>query len=416
MRSNSLVPTVVALAFIAIAPAAQAGHDDDHGRDHDKYSVLEISLPSDANCLPGFWHATTARRMNEGGEVVGDDICVIATGDETAPAVIGGSDAFRWHRASGATMLPALSADSFETFAREINESGAATGVEFRNDGTGVAPLWPRAGGASLAIEPENCDIFFGVFSQGDGINDRGDVLAIDFRADEVGNCRDTWVLKLASGEEFVGPRDGVSRQLNNNDVGVGQSRGRAMRWSPATGEVVLYQDPTLQSSAIAWSINDRNEAVGQITHFDQACVATQTAAFWAANAQQTILTGLLGDTHTWAFAINNRSEIVGHSFRQPTCEEFDPVLSRAVIWDGTRAVDLNSLVPKRFAREFQLTVASAINDRGQIVVRGIRRGEPKAPCPRVDFNFETGENFYNDSLTCQNGYSFLLTPKHDRR
>ena len=91
------------------------------------------------------------------------------------------------------------------------------------------------------------------------------------------------------------------------------------MRWSPATGEVVLYEDPTLQSSAIAWSINDRNEVVGHITHFDQACISGQTAAFWAADGQQTLLNPLRGDTHTWAYAINNRSEVVGYSFRSPT-------------------------------------------------------------------------------------------------
>ena len=30
--------------------------------------------------------------------------------------------------------------------------------------------------------------------------------------------------MKLASGEEFFGPANGVSRQLNNNGVAVGQS------------------------------------------------------------------------------------------------------------------------------------------------------------------------------------------------
>ena len=86
------------------------------------------------------------------------------------------------------------------------------------------------------------------------------------------------------------------------------------------------------------------------------------------------------------------------------------------MIWEGTRAVDLNSLVPKRFAREFRLSIGAAINDRGQIVARGVRRGEPKMPCPRIDFDFETGQTFYNASITCQNEYSFLLTPKRERR
>lgn len=357
--------------------------------------------------------------MNERGEVVGDDTCVIATGDETAPAVIGGSDAFRWHRSLGATMLPALSANSRETYARDINESGTAIGWEDRGDFTFVAPVWPRAGGVSLAIEPEACDIFFGAFSIGDGINDRGDLLAIDDKLDAAGNCTfSVWVMKLATGEELTGPANGVTRQLNNNRVAVGQSSNRAMRWSPTTGEVVLYDDPTFQSNAIAWSINDRNEAVGHIAHFDQTgCIGRETAAFWAADGQQTLLNPLRGDMHTWAYAINNRSEVVGYSYTQAqACNEPDVTQSRAVIWEGRRAVDLNSLVPKRFAHEFKLSIGAAINDRGQIVVRGIRRGEPKMPCPRIDFDPETGENFYNDSVLCQNVYAFLLTPKHARR
>lgn len=412
MRQNNLPLTVFTLAFIATAPSAQAGHDD-----HEEYSVVEIASPADPDCLPGFWRATTARRMNERGEVVGDDICVIATGDETAPAVIGGSDGFRWTRTQGATLLPALSADSVETFARDINESGTAIGWEFRADFTAVAPVWPRAGGASLAIEPQPCDVSFGAFSTGDGINDRGDVLVNDDRLDASGNCRfSVWIMKLASGEEFTGPASGVVRQLNNNRVAVGSSSSRAMRWSPATGETVLYDDPTRQTSAIAWSINDRNEAVGHINRFEQACLLSQTAAFWAANAQQTLLNPLRGDTHTWAYSISNRSEVVGYSYRLAGCEEFDVAQSRAVIWEGRRAVDLNSLVPKRFAREFRLSIGAAINDRGQIVVRGVRRGEPKMPCPFIDFDPVTGENFYNDSALCQNTYAFLLTPKHKRR
>ena len=163
--------------------------------------------------------------------------------------------------------------------------------------------------------------------------------------------------------------------------------------------------------------MNDRNEAVGHINHFDPVCISAQTAAFWAANGQQTLLTPLRGDMHAWAYAINNRSEVVGYSFLQPpACDEPDLTQLSAVIWEGTRAVNLNSLVPRRFAREFKLSIAAAINDRGQILVRGIRHGEPKVPCPRVDFDPATGENFYNDSVFCHNVYAFLLTPKHAKR
>jgi uncharacterized membrane protein len=277
--------------------------------------------------------------------------------------------------------------------------------------------VWPRAGGVSQAIEPEDC-AEFGAFAIGDGINDHGDVLAIDDRVDASGVCQfGVWVLKLASGEEILGPTSGRGFQLNNDRVGVGQSSNRAVRWSPTSGETVLYEDPTFQSSAIAWSINDRNEAVGHISHFDQTgCIGGQTAAFWAADGQQTLLNPLPGDAHTWAYSINNHSAAVGYSYTESLgCDEADVAQLRAVIWEGGRAVDLNRLVPKRFAREFKLSIGAAINDRGQIVARGVRRGEPKLPCPRIDFDPVTGENFYNDQVFCQNTYAFLLTPKRKR-
>jgi hypothetical protein len=90
----------------------------------------------------------------------------------------------------------------------------------------------------------------------------------------------------------------------------------------------------------------------------------------------------------------------------------WDVTQAGAVIWEGTRAVDLNSLVPKRFAREFRLSIGATINDRGQIVARGIRRGEPKMLCPQREWDAATGQEVYNASLTCQNEYAFLLTPK----
>lgn len=409
MRPDSRPFPAIALALAVATTSAAANPDDD---EHAKYSVVEITLPSAPDCIPGFWHATVARRLNERGEVVGDTVCDVATGDEAFPILIGGSDAFRWNRAAGATMLPSFAADRVDLYARDINESGTAIGWEFEADGGARAPVWPRAGGISLAVEPQGCP-FLGLFSLGEGINDRGALLSRDARTTATGACSIVWILKLASGEEFVGPI-GTPRQLNNNGLAVGQSGNRAMRWSPAGGEVVLYQDPTGQRSGFAWSINDRNEAVGRFTHIDeQFCAVSETATFWAANARQTILARLRGDTHASAFGINNRSQVVGQSYTLPSCTEYDQALSRAVIWKGTRAVDLNSLVPQRFAREFHLETGSAINDRGQIVARGIRRHERRVPCPQIESDPETGENVYNPSVTCHNLYSFLLTPQH---
>jgi len=409
MRPDTLFP-LIALASVAIATAGEPKPDDD---EHVEYSATEITSPPDPACLAGFWHSTVARRLNDRGEVVGDTVCEIAIGDAASPVLPSFSHGFRWNRAAGATTLPSLATDLTDVFARDINESGTTIGWELAADGSAAAPKWPRAGGVNPAFEPPGCGIL-GLFALGEGINDRGAVLGRVGLPSTTGGCRVVWMLKLASGEEFVGPA-GTPRQLNNQGVGVGASANRAIRWSPAIGEVVLYEDPAAEKVALAWAINDRNEAVGQINQFDPqlGCLRSQTAAFWASNTRQTTLGRLRGDTHAAAYGISSRSQIVGQSYRPPSCPEYDPAQAHAVIWKGTRAVDLNSLVPKRFAREFHLEIGSAINDRGQIVVRGQRRGEPPAPCPALEFDPVTGENVYNPSATCQNLYSFLLTPKH---
>ena len=82
-----------------------------------------------------------------------------------------------------------------------------------------------------------------------------------------------------------------------------------------------------------------------------------------------------------------------------------------------------DSLVPSVFALAFTVTapLAQAGHDHDdeysvvEIGARGVRRGEPKSPCPFIDFDPVTGENFYNDSALCQNTYAFLLTPKRKR-
>jgi uncharacterized membrane protein len=411
MRTDPTCLPVLVLALLVPVTPAQA--DPGPAKGARKYSVVEIALPADPHCVAGFHTATFARRLNERGEVTGSDLCNVATGDETFPILAGASDAFRWDRTSGATMLPSITADAIDTFGRDINESGTVVGQEFKADGTVIAPLWPRSGGVSEAFQPAACDPFFPL-AFGQSINDRGTVLGLDDRAGENGFCTIVWILKLASGEEIVGPR-GVPQQVNNRDVAAGQRDNAAVRWSPATGEVVLFQDPTGRSVGHPWSINDRNEVVGHVFHQDdQACVVGEDPMFWAANAAATTLGTLPGDERGVAFNINRKGQIVGSSFNQADpCDVPDPAQSRAVIWRGIRPVDLNTLVPRRFAREFQLTFASAINDRGQIVARAVRRGEPKLPCPRIDFDPETGENVYNASITCHNEYSFLLTPKH---
>jgi probable HAF family extracellular repeat protein len=80
------------------------------------------------------------------------------------------------------------------------------------------------------------------------------------------------------------------------------------------------------------------------------------------------------GDTSSGAFGINNNGQIVGISalapndFFLPPAEEF-LCPCHAALWVGGQAVDLNTLIPANSG--WQLTLATGINDHGQIVGQG---------------------------------------------
>ena len=184
------------------------------------------------------------------------------------------------------------------------------------------------------------------------------------------------------------------------------------------TSEIVLASGSNSppQFQALAWNINDRNEVVGYVIHFDENfCVVDTEARYWAANGMERALPGLPGAQHSVAYGINRHSKVVGYSQAAgATCNAYDPSLLRAVILSPQGAVDLNTLIPRSTARDVQLILASAINDRGQIAARGIRRKEPKSHCPDFVFDPVTEEFVYDSTLVCQSEYSFLLTPQDD--
>ena len=71
--------------------------------------------------------------------------------------------------------------------------------------------------------------------------------------------------------------------------------------------------------------------------------------------------------------------------------------------------------VDDRDSAEGEALKPSAVSLAARVLCSA-RRGEPKSPCPFIDFDAVTGENFYNDSALCQNGYAFLLTPTRKDR
>jgi probable HAF family extracellular repeat protein len=131
-------------------------------------------------------------------------------------------------------------------------------------------------------------------------------------------------------------------------------------------------------SFSVAIWVNNQGEAVGGATTTDDESFH---ATLWR-NGQITDLGNLPDDCFSRAIAINSEGQIAGQSF---SCD-FSSI--RAVLWDKGSIVDLNTLIPANSS--LKLFAAENINDRGEIVGRGLPAG-----CDDID--------------AC--GHDFLLIP-----
>jgi len=405
------------IACLLTMPTVVTAHDNDKREDEPQYRVREIPPPDDSRCVAGYARVTAARKVNDRGEVVGQDGCYHETGDLNFPR-LSNLRAFHWSRVSGTVQLPVLSDAATDTYARDLNNTGTIVGWQIEYGGF-RAPVWPVTGGVMEVFTPGFCSSSTLPLARAESINESGAVAGSNGLVGPEGTCRTRWVLKMPWGEEHATPVLGGSvRTLNNNSVLAGTSANNAVKWSMTGGTVILSQGsftPPI-SQVQVWGLNDQDVAVGVTEHYndDFSCLTTSEAKLWDADGTEHVLPSLHNALRTVAFAINGRGQSVGYSESNAGCNNFDPAGWRAVTWNKHRVRDLNKLIPAHDRREIQLTGAYAINDRGQILVRGIRPGEALLPCPQVNIRLDTGEEFYDTSFMCHSEYAFLLTPKDD--
>jgi probable HAF family extracellular repeat protein len=116
-----------------------------------------------------------------------------------------------------------------------------------------------------------------------------------------------------------------------------------------------LGNDP----SSVAYGINDHGQVVGY--SYNPINGVTATHAFLYSNGHMQDL-GTLGGSLSYAFAINNRSEVVGTSY-VPDGSTFGT--PHAFIYSAGRLQDLNTLIVG--GQDLTVNWASSINDSGQI-------------------------------------------------
>jgi len=149
-----------------------------------------------------------------------------------------------------------------------------------------------------------------------------------------------------------------VGYSYNPGDVGA-----QAVQWNGTSTPTILGGlGGTISSAA---GINNSGQVVGLSYSSGDA---TEQAVLWNGTSTPTVLSGL-GGTWSVASAINNSGLAVGYSYNFGV----KTGLGRAVMWTlqngGSVVTDLNTLINP--ALGFTLEVATAINDKGQIVGYG---------------------------------------------
>jgi len=232
--------------------------------------------------------------------------------------------------------------------------------------------------------------------SVGNGINSHGQIVGEGF-----GGTPSTFFERafLSQGGHMVnlGTLPGY---LNSQAAGI-NAAGRIVGDCRQNGrlQAFVYDSPTRKMAALATSarytesmacaINDRGEIVGTVLDAARG----EHAVLWA-GGKMSDLKPLPGMDCANGTAINNHGEAVGvawskpgplsqfvndHPLRlRPLLPLFQPgLMKHAFVYRRGRMADLNALIPARSG--WVLEEAQAINDRGQIVGRGLHHGQERA-------------------------------------
>ncbi len=154
------------------------------------------------------------------------------------------------------------------------------------------------------------------------------------------------------------GSSEAKSINASGQVVGTSTTGGvtRATLWSD--GQIIDLGGSSLYSSS-ALKINDNGQTVGYL--YGQG---TQRPVLWNGAVMTELPT--LGGANGIAYGINNLGQVVG------TSQDARGVY-RATLWNGTEAVDLNSLIdPSQITFHSYLDDAHAINDQGAIAARSV--------------------------------------------
>jgi probable HAF family extracellular repeat protein len=376
MKYRILTYMTAVTVFAALAaPSRLAAQDQqEHDKNQTHYSIKNLGNP-----LGGT--GTTAAGINENGMVVGD-------GDLAGDAI---EHAIMW-RNEEATDLGTLG--GLNSAAGPVNERGLLTGnaqtsaVDPLGENWGLlffCSKYPCQGYQDLVRAfAWRDDVITALPTLGgnnaipgftDSVNNRGQVVGFAENNIHDPNCIPPQVLDYEAviwgpkkgeiHELSPLPGDSIGGALGINDHGqvVGASGSCASPSFSLPSHAVLWQNGTVTylggfggvMSNFAFAINNRGQVVGQS---DLGGDAASHAFLWEDGAM-TDLGTLPGDFSSAAQSINSKGQVVGQS-----CDQSGNC--RAFLWQNSVMTDLNGLIPP--GSSLYLFYPTHINDRGEIV------------------------------------------------
>jgi hypothetical protein len=410
MKTIRIAAAVVAAAAMSSAVLAR----DTAPR---RYRVAEVATPAgftgaDA-CLQGYARNVHVVSMNDSGVVAANFRCLTAVDPNflnfnfrafvSAPA-FGGYELSQGAETAG-------------TYAINIDSRATAYGETFGNAGPALWRL--GTGGAEQAFQPYDCGGWTGISIAYSG-NGHGYVVGFTLRTDPaLAPPLDTiclalgWAIRTPSGATVYGPVNGSPSDVNAHDVAVGQVGNSAIRLDlPSNTQFVLNPGDD-HHSVIASDINDRGQAVGYIDELPNGTYSQcgpSAPRFWERNGHERALQPLAGDVSGRAWAAGYADDAVGESGPGAYCEAGSQYNQSAVLWRGTRAYDLNDLIPR--GENITLVYAADINRHGQIAAAGYRNDDPLLPCPGYRTDPVMGYVIIDMTLLCRELRGYVLTPR----
>jgi probable HAF family extracellular repeat protein len=293
--------------------------------------------------------------FNNRGQVVG--IASAASG-------AGGNHAFLWENGRFTDLHAIVAPGALNSGAADINDYRTIIGTRDREgyklQGTQVT---------AITVVPGETDV------NPVEINDRGQMIVESFGGP-------------AHGEFFVdgddaellsplpGALDAVARALNERGVAAGDSiffpefTRHATIWQNGGAPIDLGV-PAGFDSTFAAGINSHNRVAGLAES-----TSARTAATWSDGVWTLLPSIAPGEPQvSEATAINEAGIMVGSTMLFPSNDS----VQRATLWQGGRALILDDLVVARDPLKsfVRLTFAQEINDRGDIIVRGVDSRTP---------------------------------------